>query len=56
VAPSAVSIADAISVIVTSVLFDWKSVSFLVKIPWKSVLFMVKIPWKSVIFLVFLVG
>ena len=53
--PSAVSIADAISVIVTSV-FDWKSVSFLVKIPWKSVLFMVKMHWKSVIFLVFLVG
>ena len=42
--PSAVSIADAISVIVIGA-FDWKSVSFLVKIP-----------WKSVVFLVFLVG
>ena len=45
----------AISVIVIGA-FDWKSVSFLVKIPWKSVFFMVKMHWKSVIFLVFLVG
>ena len=35
-----------------TLLLDWKSVSFWVKIPWKSVLFMVKMHWKSVIFMV----